>query len=138
VYLSLGTHVFQVNTGLRESLEQLDDVLMGNDTKVRVILHRFEYSPVRNILPCVKNVNKCVLEFRVHVLNDQNIGGAGQPKEIEYFIDGVSLSNIRDYDLVTDTEQDTYWLRVSVDSIDPADCREIASKVMRRIVEFNI
>ncbi|WP_336133665.1 hypothetical protein [Natronomonas amylolytica] len=137
VYLSVGTHVFQVNTGLRESLEQLDDVLIGKNTKVRVILHDFEYSPLRNSLPRSTNRRRCVLEFRVYELNHQNIGGAGQPIEIRHFIEGLAMENIEEFDYVTSAEEDSYWMRVSVESIDPAKCREISSKVMRKIVEVN-
>jgi hypothetical protein len=112
VYLSLGTHVFQVKTGLRESLEQLDDILIGNNTKVRVILHDFEYSPIRNTLPGFSDKRSCVLEFRTHELNEQNIGGAGQPVEIRHFIDGLSMSNVRDIEYVETIEENPYSMRV--------------------------
>jgi hypothetical protein len=137
VYLALGTHRFQVKTGLRESLEQLDDILIGKNTKVRVILHDFEYSPIRNAIPGFSDRSNCVLEFRTHELNNQNIGGAGQPIEIEHFIEGLSIPNIRDIEYVGTIEENPYSMRVRFDSINPAECREASIKIMRKIVDVN-
>lgn len=137
VYLSLGTHVFQVKTGLRESLEQLDDILIGKNTKVRVILHDFEYSPIRNALPGVSNNRSCVLEFRTHELNEQNIGGAGQPIEIKHFIEDLSISNIQDMENVLSINKNPYSMRIHFNSINPAECRETSIKIMRKIVAVN-
>jgi len=43
-YLSYTSYVFQKRTGVRESLEQLEDVEYGSG-KLRPILHRFEFTP---------------------------------------------------------------------------------------------
>lgn len=43
-YLSYTSYVFQKRTGVRESLEQLEDVEYGSG-KLRPILHRFEFIP---------------------------------------------------------------------------------------------
>lgn len=137
VYLSLGTHVFQVKTGLRESLEQLDDILIGKNTKVRVILHDFAYSPIRNTLPFFSDKNNCVLEFRIHELNGQNIGGAGQPEKVEYFIQDLSIPEIEKLDGVASVDTNPYSMRVRFCSIKPAQCREVSAQIMRKIVEAN-
>jgi len=137
VYLSLGTHIFQVKTGLRESLEQLDDILIGNNTKIRVILHDFAYSPIRRAIPIMSDNSHCVLEFRIHVLNDQNIGGAGQPEKVEYFIEDLSMPEIRDLNDVERIEEQPYSMRVRFNTIEPAELRESSAKIMRKIVDVN-
>lgn len=43
-YLSIQTQIFQVRTGIRESLEQLDDYeFRRGSLKLKPILHRFKY-----------------------------------------------------------------------------------------------
>lgn len=137
VYLSIGTHVFQVKSGLRESLEQLDDILIGKNSKVNVILYDFNYTPLRNIIPFIPSNKHSTLEFRVYVLNDQNIGGAGTPKEIEYFIKDLDKSNIMSNETVTEIVETDYSMQIRLESIDTVTCRNVSLDTMIRIIEAN-
>lgn len=144
-YLSYSSYVFQVQTSIRESLEQLEDVELRRG-KVRPILHDFNHSIISDSRTSVllkyyhdgrnpANANqprgpfRCV---RYHLANHHDKMQAGEPVEEEKFLDGLEQSLPDIPGVITVTTNDS-GIFLEIDSDDAVFVRRLTEDVMEKV-----
>lgn len=82
--LSYFSYSAQARTGIRESLEQLDDVEINSSYKIKPILHRFDFGPLNP---------RSIILIKLYGTR-YNEAAASIPKEASYQLDAAEIEHL--------------------------------------------
>lgn len=125
--LSLKSLKFQKQTGVRESIEQLNEVIGGN-WKMKPILHSYNTH--------FGYLGTSQIDIKFYQMHHEKIAQAGRFQRAEHNI-RCSEEEFEDISGVISAEIEDNYLRITCNSIDAIKCRNTAEKAMRMVIESN-
>lgn len=124
--MSIQTKIFQDGTAIRESLEQIDDVIIGPRYRIKAILHDFSYKGP---------FSTCKVRIKFYSMNKIRMPGAGVPKDpseilkdknhLKAYIE--STRNVRSMKYTED------GIILSINTIKPIGVRKFTNDILDKI-----
>lgn len=123
--LSVKSITFQKQTSVRESLDQLNEVICGN-WKMNAILHSFNTR--------FGIFGNSEIDIKVYQIHHEKVANAGRPEAAQDYIESrFELEEFEEIEGVDRAKFSDGSLRIFCNSINAIQCRNVAERTMKKI-----
>ncbi|MGM0388522.1 hypothetical protein [Natrinema limicola] len=119
--ISARSYKYQVNGAIRESIEQLYDLNVATNGRIKPILHSTD-------MVC----QKTIVEFKLYTgTNYTNTAKRARPNHFDLYMEMEKLEE--EVGDVSDIDKSEFGIEVTIKSVNPVKCRRVVEEIMEEI-----